>query len=228
MSFRDNWQRLLARIAQAAERAGRSPHEITVVAVSKTRSIAEIQEAFAVGQHIFGENKPQELCEKQQQLPQASWHLVGHLQTNKVKYIAPFVQMIHSLDSTKLAAEINRQAQKQHRVIPCLLQFNISNEPSKGGLSAPELENLLQQYPSFANLRIEGLMGMAQETEDTQLINSQFRSLFSLREKLRATHKSILGDLPVLSMGMSDDFEIAIEAGATHIRVGSTLFGHRA
>lgn len=228
MSFWDNWQRVLARVEQAAKRAGRSTSEIVIVAVSKTRTLEEIQAAFLAGQRTFGENKPQELCAKQQHLPQADWHLIGNLQTNKVKYIAPFVQLIHSLDSNKLAVEINRQAEKNQRVISCLLQFNISNEPSKGGISHSELDVLLQQYPSLPNLRIEGLMGMAQETDNNQLIYKQFYSLFQLRERLLAEHKSILGNLPILSMGMSNDFEIAIEAGATHIRIGSILFGNRA
>ena len=227
MNFRDNWLRILSQIQQVANRVGRSPQEITIVAISKTRPIEEIQEAYAAGQYIFGENKPQELSAKQTLLPQATWHLVGHLQTNKVKYIAPFVQLIHSLDSVKLAIEINRQAQKNNRIIPCLLQINISQETTKGGFAAEELSVFWEQQANFPNIRIDGLMGMAEETDDKKLIHKQFQSLYQLREKILSEHKSSLGNLPILSMGMSNDFEIAIEEGATHIRLGSALFGSR-
>lgn len=211
------------RIAAAAQAAGRNPSEITLLAVSKTKPVAAIAEALAAGQLDFGENYPQELREKQPQLPQVRWHFIGHLQSNKVKYIAPFVHLIHSVDSDKLLAEIDKQAAKAGRTIDCLLQIHISGEATKSGMTEAEAENLLERATEFPHIRICGLMGMAALTDDEQLIRAQFRQLKHFFDALQKKNSAI----SVLSMGMSSDMEIAISEGSTMVRVGSAIFGDR-
>ncbi|GAB4138888.1 MAG: YggS family pyridoxal phosphate-dependent enzyme [Bacteroidia bacterium] len=202
------------------------PAEVTLIAVSKTKPAELILEAYHAGQLDFGENKVQELVPKYEVLPEdIRWHLIGHLQTNKVKYIAPFVHMIHSVDSEKLLAEINKQAAKNNRVIPVLLQIYIADEETKFGFSFEEAETLLNKELSalYPNITVQGLMGMATNTDDESKIRSEFRTLKVFFDQLSRTHASI----KTLSMGMSSDWKIAVEEGSTMIRVGSALFGER-
>ena len=196
--------------------------KVQLVAVSKTKPTNYIFEAYQAGQRIFGENKVQELIEKSANLPvDIQWHMIGHLQTNKVKYIAPFVSLIHSVDSKKLLIEIEKRAKQHERVIHCLLQIHIAQETSKFGLSENEALELLEM--KLANVSIDGLMGMATFTDNKQQIRSEFKSLKNTFEKAkRKFHK-----LSILSMGMSGDYEIAIEEGSNMIRVGSSIFGSR-
>jgi hypothetical protein len=206
------------------------PSQVKLIAVSKTYPASAIEEAYNAGQRIFGENKVQEMCEKQGQLPKdIEWHLIGHLQSNKVKYIAAFVAMIHSVDSLKLLQEINKQAQKNNRVIKCLIQIYIASEETKFGLDKAECKTLLesQEFQSMCNIKIVGLMGMATNTKNSEQIKNEFASLKSLFNEIKSnyTHKNL--QLAELSMGMSSDYKIAIEQGSTMIRVGSSIFGTR-
>ena len=203
-------------------------HHVTLVAVSKTKSVAEIKELYDLGQKDFGENYVQELAEKQSQLPKdIRWHFIGHLQTNKVKQIAPFIHLIQSVDSLKLLQEINKQAQKSHRVIGCLLQIHISQEETKFGLDENELDELFNTSISeYQNIRISGLMGMASLTDDMEKVRSEFRYL----KRLFDTYAKLPIDncqLTILSMGMSSDYFVAIEEGSTMVRIGSLIFGVR-
>jgi pyridoxal phosphate enzyme (YggS family) len=225
-SVAQNLASIQVQIAAAARAAGRDPATVRLIAVSKTKPLAAVQEAFAAGQQLFGENKVQEMVEKQPGLPQAQWHLIGHLQTNKVKYIAPFVAMIHSLDSIKLLAEIEKQGAKAGRVVPCLIQVNISDEDQKSGTDAAGATQILQEAAQCAHVRIAGLMGIAELTDDQAKIQGQFRTLRLLRDELRRYEgPNIL--LNELSMGMTADFALAIAEGATLVRVGSAIFGTR-
>lgn len=202
------------------------PSKVRLVAVSKTKPIVDLQAAYDAGQRIFGENKIQEMTQKWEQLPKdIEWHMIGHVQSNKVKYMAPFVSLIHGVDRAKLLKEIDKQAAKNNRVIDCLLQVHIAEESSKFGLNEEELFVLLaqlQQQP-YAHLRIVGLMGMATFTNNTDRIRKEFNSLKMLYDKAN----TLYGNMPVLSMGMSGDYPIAIEEGSTMIRVGSKIFGER-
>lgn len=204
-----------------------------LIVVTKTRSIAELQETYAAGAIEFGENRVQEMVEKQAVLPKdILWHQIGHLQTNKVKYIAPFVHLIHSVDSLNLLKEINKQGAKNNRIIHCLLQIFIATEESKFGLDFKEAEALLMD-PAFAemqNIRIVGLMGMASFTADEEQIRREFKSLADFFQQLKNNKTGIstgLVEWAELSMGMSGDYLIAVELGATLVRVGSAIFGPR-
>ncbi|GAB3896084.1 YggS family pyridoxal phosphate-dependent enzyme [Spirosoma agri] len=207
------------------ELAGRAQ----LIAVTKTKPVELLREAYEAGCRMFGENKVQEMAEKQPQLPaDVAWHLIGHLQTNKVKYIAPFVALIHSVDSLKLLQEINKQAAKQNRVIDCLLQIYIADEETKFGLSADEAEGLIND-PTLENLlsiRIVGLMGLATNTDNEEQIRAEFRGLKQLYDKLGAIEGANL-NFSELSMGMSGDYRIAVDEGSTLVRVGSAIFGSR-
>ncbi len=202
-----------------------------LIAVTKTKPIADLQEAYHAGCKTFGENKVQEMVEKWEILPKdIQWHLIGHLQTNKVKYMASFVAMIHSVDSLKLLQEINKQAAKNERVIDCLLQIYIAQEDTKFGLSPEEAEELLDTdtFKNLNNIKIVGLMGMATNTDDQEQIRLEFRSLKTFFEKLKAERSETHNfQLKEISMGMSGDFLIAAEEGSTLVRVGSAIFGHR-
>ena len=202
-----------------------------LIAVTKTKPIADLQEAYDAGCKIFGENKVQEMVEKWEILPKdIQWHLIGHLQSNKVKYMASFVAMIHSVDSLKLLQEINKQAAKNERVIDCLLQIYIAQEDTKFGLSPEEAEELLDSdtFKNLNNIKIVGLMGMATNTDDQEQIRLEFRSLKTFFEKLKAERSETHNfQLKEISMGMSGDFLIAAEEGSTLVRVGSAIFGHR-
>lgn len=202
------------------------PENVTLVAVSKTKPIADLQEAYDAGQRVFGENKVQEMVDKYNALPKdIQWHMIGHLQRNKVKYMAHFVDLIHGVDSLKTLEEINKQAAKHDRVIKCLLQASIADEETKFGLTFDEIRAILKsnEVASMQHIAIVGLMGMATFTEDETQINSEFSSLKSLFDDLKTSHPT----LEILSMGMSGDYEIAIKNGSTMIRVGSSIFGHR-
>lgn len=200
--------------------------QVTLVAVSKTKPVADILELYAWGQRHFGENYVQELVEKQSQLPaDVLWHFIGHLQTNKVKYIAPFIHLIHGVDSWKLLAEIDKQGRRNQRTIGVLLQVHIAQEETKFGLNATELQQLLLQWQQqrLQFVRIRGLMGMASFSENTNQVRNEFRVLKQLFEQYRNTET----DWDTLSMGMSGDYTIAIEEGSTLVRIGSLLFGLR-
>jgi pyridoxal phosphate enzyme (YggS family) len=200
-----------------------------LIAVTKTKPVSMLQEAYEAGSRLFGENKVQEMAEKQPQLPaDVNWHLIGHLQSNKVKYIAGFVTLIHSVDSLKLLQEINRQAAKHDRTIDCLLQIHIATEETKFGLSVDEAEALLNapELDQLPNIRIIGLMGLASNTDDQAQVRQEFRGLKQLFDKLAVIRRPML-DFRELSMGMSGDYRIAVEEGSTLVRVGSAIFGAR-
>ncbi len=202
----------------------------TLIAVSKTHPAEKVLEAYQCGQRVFGENKVQELATKYEVLPKdIQWHLIGHLQSNKVKYIAPFVHLIHSIDSLKLLQEVDKQAKKNNRIIDCLLQIHIAQEETKFGFSADEVRSLIESEAvvSLNNVRIIGLMGMATFTDNQEQVRAEFRSLKELFEELK--HMSLPMNMVMLelSMGMSGDYTIAMEEGSTMVRVGSAIFGNR-
>ncbi len=200
---------------------------VTLVAVSKTKPNQDIAELYDLGQRDFGENYVQELVDKEATLPKdINWHFIGHLQSNKVKYIAPFVHLIHGVDSFKLLKEINKQAAKCGRVINCLLQVHIAQEETKFGMDAAELEQAVAGISGLANVRICGLMGMASFSEDTKKVRSEFSYLKSLYDKYHLSSMDH-GEWTILSMGMSGDYQMAIEEGSTMVRIGSLLFGMR-
>jgi PLP dependent protein len=201
-----------------------------LIAVSKTQTNEAILEAYAAGQRLFGENKVQELVAKQEALPaDIEWHLIGHLQTNKVKYIAPFVHTIQSVDSLKLLQEIEKQGAKQNRVINCLLQIYIAEEESKFGLTAEEAKEILQseEYKAMQHVRITGVMGIATNTYSQTQLRKEFRYLRKCFEELKKEFFQNNPDFKEISMGMSSDYQLAIEEGSTMIRVGSSIFGAR-
>jgi len=200
-----------------------------LIAVTKTKPVMMLQEAYDAGARLFGENKVQEMAEKQPQLPgDIEWHLIGHLQSNKVKYIAPFVSLIHSIDSVKLLQEVNKQALKSGRVIDCLLQIHIADEDTKFGMLAEEADALLRSamLNDLQNVRIIGLMGLATNTDDEEQVRREFRGLKRLFDQL-ATIQTAQVQFSELSMGMSGDYELAVEEGSTLVRVGSAIFGAR-
>jgi len=210
MSISENIQKIKSEI----------PKEITLVAVSKTKPISDIEQAYNSGQLIFGENKVQELVEKHGKLPKdIQWQMIGHLQTNKVKYIAPFVNLIHGVDSEKLLKEIDKRARQNDRIIDCLLQVHIATENTKFGFSENELEEIIKQLENYKNVNIIGFMGMATFTENKNQIKEEFSFLSTIYKQ----HKQ----MNTLSMGMSGDYKIAISCGSNMIRIGSTIFGNR-
>ncbi len=216
MSISENINRIKAEI----------PEEVTLVAISKTKPESDILEAYNTGHRIFGENKIQEMTEKWEQLPKdIKWHMVGHVQRNKVKYMAEFVDLIHAVDSLKLLKEIEKQAEKYNRTIPCLLQIKIAEEDTKYGIDVDEAKNILQSdaYRKMSHVKIVGLMGMATLTEKEEKIRKEFSFLKTTFEELKSRYDSFT----TLSMGMSGDYKIAIECGSTMIRVGSSIFGER-
>ena len=196
------------------------PKEVTLVAVSKTKPISDIEQAYNSGQLIFGENKVQELVEKYEKLPkEIQWQMIGHLQRNKVKFIAPFVRLIHGVDSEKLLKEIDKRAKQNNRTIDCLLQVHIATERTKFGFSEEEVLRIMKQKEDFKNINIVGLMGMATFTENKIQIKEEFSFLSEIYKKYE--------QMNILSMGMSGDYKIAIECGSTMVRIGSTIFGNR-
>ena len=206
------------------------PSSVCLIAVSKTKPVSDLSIAYQTGQRHFGENKVQELVEKYEQLPNdIHWHMIGHLQSNKVKYIASFVHLIHTVDSLKLLTEINKQAQKNDRVISCLLQFYIAQEETKFGLSLDEANLLLtsNEFLNLKNIQIAGVMGMASFVDDQDQIRKEFQHLKSIFVALKNDYFKTNSDFKEISMGMSGDYELAIEEGSTLIRVGSSIFGGR-
>lgn len=220
----DNLQIIRDEIKKLATAAGRDAGAVRLIAVSKTKPVEDVQAAYAAGQRDFGENYPQELKDKYPVLPEdIRWHFIGHLQTNKVKYIAPFVAVIHTVDSVRLIEEIEKQAAKYDRIIDCLIQVHISGEETKFGALPEEVGDLLKYAAGCPHVRMTGLMGMAALTEDTELIQRQFAGLQALRDQWQQEYPL----LTELSMGMSSDMAEAIAEGATWVRVGSAIFGQR-
>lgn len=215
MSIQENLKVIQSRI----------PEHVTLVAVSKTKPVEDLQEAYDAGIRDFGENKIQEMCDKYEVLPKdIRWHMIGHVQTNKVKYMAPFVYLIHGVDSLKLLKEINKQAEKNNRVIDVLLQQFIADEETKFGLDEEEIRQIMtEEIQSLPNIRVVGLMGMATFTDDENQVRNEFKTLKSNFDLLKKNHS----DVSILSMGMSGDYEMAIEEGSTMVRIGSSIFGNR-
>lgn len=226
MSISENLSAILSEIEVAATAVQREASAVRLVAVSKTKPHAMVQAAADAGQLDFGENRVQELVEKAEAFPQLRWHMIGGLQRNKVKYIASFIHLIHSVDSERLLAEINKQGGKHNRQISCLLQLNISSEDQKGGFTEEAAAKILQEIDAFPHVQIKGLMGMAEFTDDSSVIQSQFNRLRMAAEAFRQYEGDRIS-MDELSMGMSGDFPIAIAEGATLVRVGSAIFGGR-
>ena len=206
------------------------PKHVVLVAVSKTKPIEDLQEAYDAGQRIFGENKVQEMAAKWEVLPkEIEWHFIGHLQRNKVKYLAPFVSLIHGVESLRLLKEVNKQALKSNRIIDVLLQFYIADEETKFGLSEEEANDLLnsEEYKLLKNIQIRGVMGMATFTKDQEKIKGEFHKLKKIHSSLKANHFSNNHLFDIVSMGMSGDYKIAIREGSTSIRLGTAIFGPR-
>ena len=206
------------------------PTTTRLIAVSKTKPVEDIQEAYNAGQHVFGENKALEMRDKHEALPKdIEWHFIGHLQTNKIKYIIPYVSLIHSIDSLNLLKEVNKEATKKGRKVDCLLQFHIAQEDTKFGLSYEEAEQLLSstEYKQMENIRIVGVMGMATFTDNNTQVSAEFGSLRTIFDRLKKEYFSAEESFCELSMGMSDDYHLAIEQGSTLVRVGSAIFGKR-
>ena len=205
------------------------PAHVTLVAVSKTKPVSDLMEAYNEGQRIFGENKIQEMTDKWEQMPKdIEWHMIGHVQTNKVKFMAEYVSLVHGVDSFKLLEEINKQAKKHNRVIACLLQVHIAEEETKFGLNEDELEEILysEDFRILENIRIVGLMGMATFTENTSQIEKEFNHLKAIFDKNKSLNTNNC-QLTTLSMGMSGDYQLAISCGSTMVRIGSSIFGNR-
>ncbi|SHF89404.1 hypothetical protein SAMN05444483_103136 [Salegentibacter echinorum] len=202
------------------------PEDVTLVAISKTKPVEDLLEAYDTPIRHFGENKIQEMTEKYKQLPNdIKWHMVGHVQRNKVKYMAPFVHLVHAVDSLKLLKEINKQAKKCSRSIDCLLQIKIAEEDSKYGISAEEAEEILNsdKFKEFENVKVKGLMGMATFTDDKEQVKKEFQHLKSVFDDFKEKYS----EMSILSMGMSGDYKIALECGSNMLRIGSSLFGAR-
>jgi pyridoxal phosphate enzyme (YggS family) len=221
MSIKDNLLQIKSQLQE----------NITLVAVSKTKPVSDLMEAYNAGQRVFGENKIQEMTEKWEQMPKdIQWHMIGHVQTNKVKYMAEYVSLIHGVDSLKLLEEINKQAAKHNRVIDCLLQIYIAEEESKFGLDEKELEEILNsnEFKLLKNIKVIGLMGMATFTDNHIQIRKEFLNLKSFFDKLKKIELNSDAIHPkILSMGMSGDYKLAIECGSTMVRIGSSIFGNR-
>lgn len=226
MSATKNLNFVLDRIETVRKESPNAAEKVHLIAVSKTKPIELIQEVYTAGQMDFAENKVQELVEKHELLPEAHWHLIGHLQTNKVKYIIDFVHLIHSVDSEKLLREINKRAAATNRNVSCLLQVKIATEETKFGLSEKKVIEILNKIPEFTYVKILGLMGMASLTSDEEQVRNEFTRLAELKERLKAFENEQI-EMKYLSMGMSADYEIAIAQGANMIRVGSRIFGER-
>ena len=226
--LKDRIDEVRSRIENACRRAGRDPDGVTLVAVSKTFSLEEIQAAAALGLRVFGENKAQEMEAKHKgwpsDAPDVSWHMIGHLQRNKASIVAERADVFHALDSMRLARRLDQKCQEAGRVLLCLVQVNVSGEDSKYGIEPEEVSSFLAKMGSFKNLSIRGLMTLAAPTEDPEEVRPQFQRLKALAE---TTAEAQNVSLDWLSMGMSGDFEVAIEEGATHVRVGSAIFGSR-
>ena len=225
--LRENLQEVEERIQEACRRAGRDRSEVTLVAVSKTKPVAILQEAYDLGVRVFGENKVQEIREKYEALPKdIEWHMIGHLQTNKVKYIVDKVRLIHSVDSLKLAEVIEKEAEKHNRIVDILLEVNVAEEESKFGLKMPEVIPMAEKVVQLPHIRLRGLMTIAPFVENPEKNRAIFANLHDLYVDIK--EKNIdNGTVSILSMGMTNDYEVAVEEGATMVRVGTGIFGAR-
>lgn len=206
------------------------PNEVKIVAVSKTHTPEIIMQLYNPGYKVFGENRVQELLEKYEAMPKdTEWHFVGHLQSNKVKYLAPFIKMIHGIDSFRILKAVNREAKKHNRIIPCLLQFHIADEETKFGLSEEEAYEILdsEEYKTLKNISIVGVMGMATLTDDKEKIRKEFRFLKRIFDNIKKEYFPRKKGFKEISMGMSEDYQIAVEEGSTIVRIGSSIFGSR-
>ncbi len=216
MAIRDNLSKVKKEL----------PDHVTLVAVSKTKPVSDLMEAYDQGQRVFGENKVQEMVSKYEAMPKdIVWHMIGHLQRNKVKYMAGFVKLIHGIDSLKLLQEVDKQAEKHNRVIDCLLQIKIAKETSKFGMTKDDANELLRSetFSSFKNVNVIGVMGMSTFTEDETIVRAEFNYLKTCYDELKKEHPI----MNTISMGMSGDYKLAIECGSTMVRVGSSIFGAR-
>ncbi|NCC43839.1 MAG: YggS family pyridoxal phosphate-dependent enzyme [Clostridia bacterium] len=214
-------------ILEACKKSGRDPQEVTLIAVSKTKPISMIEEAISAGQSIFGENKVQELCMKYDSLPKnLSWHLIGHLQRNKVKYIADKAALIHSVDSLKLAQTIDQEGKKHNRIVPVLIEVNVAGEESKFGVSVEETIGLIEEVSKLPNVQIKGLMTIAPFVENPEENRTIFRKLKQLSVDIKGKNMNNVY-MDILSMGMTNDYQVAVEEGATMVRVGTGIFGER-
>ena len=225
--LRENLQEVEERIQEACRRAGRDRSEVTLVAVSKTKPVAILQEAYDLGVRVFGENKVQEIREKYEALPKdIEWHMIGHLQTNKVKYIVDKVRLIHSVDSLRLAEVIEKEAEKHNRIVDILLEVNVAEEESKFGLKMPEVIPMAEKVVQLPHIRLRGLMTIAPFVENPEKNRAIFANLHDLYVDIK--EKNIdNGTVSILSMGMTNDYEVAIEEGATMVRIGTGIFGAR-
>ena len=223
----ENLQQVNANIEKACAAVGRAPSEITLVAVSKTKPVSMLQEAYDAGARVFGENKVQEIMDKYDQLPSdIQWHMIGHLQRNKVKYIIDKVAMIHSVDSLRLAQTIEQEAAKKELVMPILLEVNVSEEDTKFGLKVEEVLPLLEQISSFSHIQVKGLMTIAPFVENPEENREVFRTLKKLSVDISAKNINNV-TMSVLSMGMTGDYQVAVQEGSTMVRVGTGIFGER-
>lgn len=223
----DQLQTVRNEITEACKRSGRDPKEVTLIAVSKTKPVSMIEEAIEAGQTVFGENKVQELCSKYEVLPKnLSWHLIGHLQRNKVKYIADKASLIHSVDSLRLAQTIDQEGKKHNRVIPILIEVNVAGEDTKFGVSVEEALPLIEKISVLPNIRVKGLMTIAPFVENPEENRSVFRRLKQLSVDIGDKNMNNVY-MDILSMGMTNDYQVAVEEGATMVRVGTGIFGER-
>ena len=223
----ENYRHVLKKVEEACARSGRDPKDVTLIAVSKTKPIEMIEEAMEAGARVFGENKVQELCDKYEQLPKdLHWHLIGHLQRNKVKYIVDKAELIHSVDSLKLAEEISKEALKKNVEVNILIEVNVAEEESKFGVSVEDTLLLIEEIAGYPNIRIEGLMTIAPFVENPEDNRQIFRKLKQLSVDIDAKNINNV-NVHILSMGMTNDYEVAIEEGATVVRVGTGIFGAR-
>lgn len=225
--LKENLDNVRANIRAACDRAGRNYDEVTLIAVSKTKPLSDIEELMTYGESEFGENKVQELVQKYENISEpVSWHLIGHLQTNKVKYIVDKVRLIHSVDSVHLAKEIEKEAAKHNITTDILIQVNIANEDTKFGISSDEVYGLLDEIKSYQHIRVRGLMTIAPFVKNAEDNRTHFRKLHQLLLDIKSQNIDNI-DMSILSMGMTNDYEIAIEEGATMVRVGTGIFGER-
>lgn len=225
--IRENYQAVEQKVCEACKRSKRAREEVTLIAVSKTKPVSMIQEAIKAGATVFGENKVQELCEKYEELPKhLHWHMIGHLQRNKVKYIVDKAELIHSVDSLKLAQEINKEAIKKELTVNILVEVNVAEEESKFGVGVEETEDLIREIAKLSNIKVQGLMTIAPYVENPEENRGVFRTLKKLAVDIKMKNIDNVR-MDVLSMGMTGDYQVAIEEGATMVRVGTGIFGER-
>lgn len=225
--IRENYQAVEQKVCEACKRSKRAREEVTLIAVSKTKPVSMIQEAIKAGATVFGENKVQELCEKYEELPKhLHWHMIGHLQRNKVKYIVDKAELIHSVDSLRLAQEINKEAIKKELTVNILIEVNVAEEESKFGVGVEETEDLIREIAKLSNIKVQGLMTIAPYVENPEENRGVFRTLKKLAVDIKMKNIDNVR-MDVLSMGMTGDYQVAIEEGATMVRVGTGIFGER-